>query len=123
MKNSRLVFVIRCSSLWLLIFGFNHVLVSAQTLPLSGLSSVLTAVLPHIPAKVLGLIQLSLLAKLLRQSRNRGALTTGANGLDDDRDGLIDEEDELTAQSERKSNVMIFLGKHNIQVSNHGLKK
>lgn len=122
MKYSTLVLAIHCSLLWLLIFGFSHVLVSAQTSPLGGLGPLLTAILPHIPTKVLGLIQISLLAKLLKQSRTR-VVHIGPNGIDDDKDGLIDEEDEITASSEPKSNFMIFLGKHNIQVSNHGVKK
>lgn len=79
------------------------------------------AVMTHLPAKVLGLAQVALLARLIRQRRNR-VTGLGANGIDDDRDGQIDEEDEWGMDTNKK-NVMVFLGKHNIQVSNHGIQK
>ena len=121
MRNLSLVLVIECFLVCFLVLDIDDVL--GQSAPGFDMASVLRQMIPHVPGKIIGLIQLSLLSRLLR-NRNRNRITdAGANGIDDDRDGQVDESDEMGLDVGNKKNVMVFLGKHNIQVSNHGMQK
>ncbi|CAG2163009.1 unnamed protein product [Oppiella nova] len=104
MRNLSLVLVIECFLVCFLVLDIDDVL--GQSAPGFDMASVLRQMIPHVPGKIIGLIQLSLLSRLLR-NRNRNRITdAGANGIDDDRDGQVDESDEMGMDIGNKKNVM-----------------
>jgi hypothetical protein len=92
----------------LLIDSENNVkLVAGQVVtdPSSWIQFIPTALVGTLPLKFLNLIQILLLGRLFNARNNQ---QNQGNGNDE--------------ENEFRKNFMLFLGRHNIQVSNHGMK-
>jgi hypothetical protein len=93
----------------LLIDAENNVkLVAGQVVtdPASWVQFIPTALVGTLPLKFLNLIQILLLGRLFNARNNNNPQNGNGN----------EEENEF------RKNFMLFLGRHNIQVSNHGMK-
>ena len=84
--------------------------------------------------KVISLAQFAVMSRLLRQLRpsanpldpfglfDFGPTRTGLRAIDTNGDGIVDSIQNIGDRKLNRKNFMFFLGKHNIQVSHHGLK-